>query len=285
MSYAINDDIIEQRLRQRCNTTCCKSGMHPSNVNHHVGTGHGVKVYTKGSGAVYSRSTPVQHIEPTKMTEVEQANMERIRDHEARKIVRRKEINKAKKNKVIDSDDVMPGFIDGKGKDLHSSSMSGGKGPSEWQKLIKKVSDERKMGLKDAIQHIKTNGLYKKKGSGTVFGKPNKVQPAPPEPGPGDGPHYHKSDVYADKVLRTTREIPNVLANIIGNYADDERDARNELGSNRIAKSRHDADEYWNRFRDALNNNSRPAMKFTDTKRGKQADLREKYIKHKYHHL
>ena len=101
MSYAKNDDIIEQQLRQRCNT--CISATHPSNVKYHVGSGNGVKVFKKkGSGL------PVV-------------------------------------------------------SQLHSSSMSGGKQPTEWQSLIKKVSNERKLGLKDAIQYIKTNNLYNKK--------------------------------------------------------------------------------------------------------------------------
>ena len=268
MSYAINDDIIEQRLRQRCNTTCCKSGMHPSNVSHHVGAGHGVKVYTKGSGISSSTMNKVQTMEsvmPTSSILVKRP----VRP--ARSVSPQARIGRApgESRRETGSEDVKMAW--GSGRPV--------------QKLIKKVSDERKMGLKDVIQHVQTNGLYKKKGSGAVFGKPNKVQPAPPEPGPGDGPYYHKSDVYADTVLRTTREIPNVLADIIGNYADDERDARNELGSNRIAKSYHDTNDRWNRYGDALNNNSRPAIKFTDTKRGKQADSREKYIKHKYPHL
>ena len=41
MSYAKNDDIIEQQLRQRCNN--CISATHPSNVKYHVGSGNGVK--------------------------------------------------------------------------------------------------------------------------------------------------------------------------------------------------------------------------------------------------
>jgi hypothetical protein len=161
--------------------------------------------------------------------------------------------------------------------------MSGGKRSSEWQQLVKKVSHERKMGLKDAIQHIKTNGLYKKKGSGTVFSKKNRVQPAPPEPGPGHGPHYHTGDRYS-RMIRYT-ELPEDMTHLIGKFADDEKKAANEFKDNRRDRVDHDANEHWRVLRDTLNGLHRPFREFANTTKGQRAAVRDAYITHKFNHI
>ena len=49
---------------------------------------------------------------------------------------------------------------------LYSSSMSGGakpkRPPTEWQKLLKKIREEKGSSLKDAIKFVKDNNLYQK---------------------------------------------------------------------------------------------------------------------------
>jgi hypothetical protein len=49
---------------------------------------------------------------------------------------------------------------------------------TEWQILVNKTMNEQGLGLKDTLKYIKEHNLYKKKGSGTVFGK-NKVHEIP----------------------------------------------------------------------------------------------------------
>ena len=61
---------------------------------------------------------------------------------------------------LVDFSDV--GSFVGKGKAKAKAKAKAKRPPSEWQLLVKKILNERQKGLKDAIEHIKTNNLYKK---------------------------------------------------------------------------------------------------------------------------
>ena len=60
---------------------------------------------------------------------------------------------------LADFSDV--GSFVGKGK-AKAKATGAKRPPSEWQQLVKRVLNERQKGLKDAIDHIKLNNLYKK---------------------------------------------------------------------------------------------------------------------------